>query len=190
MRIWITGTALLALAACVGQPLDPEAARSVTSQSEVAELDPSSGEAASLNLVVPGQLVTLEHPDGQTERAWVQAQITITPGLGGAQMDGAILVVSAADGPMPQTDPDAETTSIRVRWAGVDDDGTVRFEGTAIRTVGREVSLPFDISGTARPAGAPPPQPDGTSIVWGIVGGNVQESMAFSATGTLRYRLP
>jgi hypothetical protein len=108
-------------------------------------------------------------------------------------MDGAILVVSAADGPMPQSDPDAETLSINVEWAGVDSEGTVRFEGIATTSAGGKTSPPFDITGTARTSAAPGDPPP-TYIVWDIVGGNVPKrphsKPAFSVRNLMRIWSP
>jgi hypothetical protein len=98
--------------------------------------------------------------------------------------DGAILAVSAADGPMPQVDPDNETLSIAVRSAVADAAGVVSFLGVATLATGRVVSPPFEITGTARPAPAPPappppppppppPSPNPDYIVWDIVGAGI-----------------
>lgn len=181
MRPWNSGTILLMVAACSVAPTGP--ARSPAgsdSPSLSIELDPTA-----LSLTVPGQLVTLELPEGETGRAWVMAHLTTGPD-GAPIGDGAILVVSAADGPMPQSDPAAVTTSIRVEWAGVDADGTVRFEGIGTTAAGGKTSDPFPVSGSARPLPAPARPP--RYIVWDIVGGNVHETMRFTALGLLLVR--
>ena len=93
-------------------------------------------EGIALSLTVPGQLVSIEFGDGSTARAWVSAQLTA--GTENAPIgDGAILVVSAADGPMPQSDPTAESFSIRIESAAVDAGGVVSFEGMATSSEGR-----------------------------------------------------
>lgn len=188
MRPWKTGTILLMVGACSVAPTGPgRSSAGADPPSLSIELDP-----ASLSLIAPGQLVTLELPEGETGRAWVMAHLTTGPD-GVPIGDGAILVVSAADGPMPQSDPAAVTTSIRVEWAGVDADGTLRFEGIGTTTAGGKSSDPFPVSGTARPLPAPappppPPQPPPQYIVWDIVGGNVHEAMRFTALGLLLVR--
>lgn len=151
-------------------------------------------EGIALSLTVPGQLVSIQFGDGSIARAWISAQLTA--GTEDAPIgDGAILVVSATDGPMPQSDPDAESFSIRIESAAVDAAGVVSFEGTATSTEGRIESPPFDVRGTARPAAAPPappppppppPPPSGEYIVWDIVGGNVQQTMSFTTRTVVR----
>ena len=189
MRTGISATTMLALA-CVAQPLDTEPPRAGgTRAGELSGTDAAREAVGSLLLAVPGQLVVLSRADGRTERAWVQAQITIVTGRDGVPIaDGAILVVSAADGPMPQTDPGAEATDIRVTWAAVDGAGSVTFEGSATTASGKQESPPFEVSGTARPESSQTQRhPD--YIVWDIVGGNALEGMSFRTTGTLRSRV-
>lgn len=181
MRPWKTATILLMVAACSAAPTGPGRSPHGSDPPSLSiEADP-----ASLSITVPGQLVTLELQGGETERAWVVAHISTGPD-GVPIGDGAILVVSAVDGPMPQSDPAAVTTSIRVEWTGVDADGTIRFEGIATTTAGGKSSDPFPVSGTARPLPAPAPPP--RYIVWDIVGGNVHETMRFTALGLLLVR--
>lgn len=113
--------------------------------------------APSLILVAPGQLVALGLAGGETRRAWFQAEIFVRGGAtpdGAAQMDGAILVVSAADGPMPQSSPNAETLSIDVESASLGSDGVVRFEGIATRTDPSGRRTTFELSGTVTPQAA------------------------------------
>jgi hypothetical protein len=127
------------------------------------------GAAPSLILVAPGQLVTLELASGETKPAWFQAEIFVREPNGAAQMDGAILVVSAADGPMPQSSPNAETLSIDVESAVLGSDGVVRFEGLATLTDPSGRRRKFDFSGSLTPRSACCFGPDW--LIYDIVGG-------------------
>ena len=203
MSQWKAVRFALFLAACQAGPASPnvESPRGFSTQLSPQEI------TAGLFISVPGQLVSVEQGT-EVERAWVRAHLAA--GTDRVPIsDGAILVVSAADGPMPQVDPDAETLSIQVRFAVVDDAGVVRFGGIGTLTTGRVVSPPFEIAGTARPAAAPPstsppplptpppfidpnppsPAPDYPDyIVWDIVGGNVQATLTFTTRSTVRPR--
>jgi hypothetical protein len=175
----------LLLVACGGSPTVPVPA--LTGLRGAAAEVSGDRKGVALSLTVPGQLVSIRFGDDSLSRAWVSAQLTAgtenTP-IG----DGAILVVSASDGPMPQSDPTAESFSIRVESAVVDATGVVSFEGTATSSEGRITSPPFDIRGTARPSAAPPPPPpsSGDYIVWDIVGGNAQQTMSFTTRTVVR----
>ena len=184
MATWKPASLAMILAACQAGPTSPAGE---SPQGFVAELSPEAI-ATGLFLSVPGQLVSVEQGI-EVEQAWVSAHLTA--GTDRVPIsDGAILVVSAADGPMPQTDPEAETLSIEVRSAVVDDGGVVLFGGLARLATGREVSPPFEISGMARPAAAPPASsPSGPDyIVWDIVGGNVLAPLTFTTRTVVRSR--
>ena len=188
MAQWKAARFALFLAACQAGPASPnvESPRGFGTQLSPEEI------TAGLFISVPGQLVSVEQ-GGEVERAWVRAQLTASTDRVPIS-DGAILVVSGADGPMPQVDPDAETLSILVRSAVVNAAGDVRFGGIATLTTGRVVSPPFEIAGTARPAAAPldppspPPSPPPDYIVWDIVGGNLQATLTFTTRSTVRHR--
>ena len=185
------------VALLVGCGMNPTAPVPVSGLRGAAEVR-GDREGVALSLTIPGQLVSIQFGDGSIARAWVSGQLTA--GTENAPIgDGAILVVSAADGPMPQSDPSAESFSIRIESAAVDAAGVVSFEGTATSSEGRIESPPFDVRGTARPTAAPPappppppppPPPSGptspTYIVWDIVGGNLQQTMSFTTRTIVR----
>jgi hypothetical protein len=87
---------------------------------------------------------------------------------GATMMDGAILVVSAADGPMPQSSPDAETLRIRLERVSVGLDGVIRFAGTASLDDANQKGAPFDVTGTATQQTG-----GGDDLIWDILGSNV-----------------
>jgi hypothetical protein len=93
---------------------------------------------------------------------------------GAAQMDGAILIVSAVDGPMPQTRPEAETLSIRVQRAWLDPDFVVRFEGVATLRHASGDLEEFPIAGSARPMAT-----NADCLVWDILGSNVSDPLHY-----------
>jgi hypothetical protein len=182
---------LTLLASCGGSPTAP--VRSFARPAEATADISADREGVALSLSVPGQLVSIRFGDGSIERAWVSGHLSA--GTEAAPIgDGAILVVSANDGPMPQSDPTAESLSIRIGSAAVDAAGVISFEGVATTSEGRVVSPPFDVRGTARPTAAPPapppppPPPSGDYIVWDIVGGNLQQTMSLTTRTVVRQR--
>lgn len=172
---WIIAVSL----ACHGDPLTPGG--NAIRPGSIGPITRTTAPEPTLMVLAPGQLVAVE-VNGATERAWFEARLIVRADGGGvAAADGAILVVSANDGPMPQTSADAATLRIEVRAATVETDGTVRFVGTATRTDGRRESAVFDVTGSARPSATVPPD----ELIWDIVGGNVHE-MSFPAVTTTR----
>lgn len=177
LRCW--GLALVFFAAACGNaPTAPGGGEATP-----AERDALSGAELSAEpfvIVVLGQLVSLERPRGETERAWVQAQITVHPTDrrgGAAQMDGAILVVTANDGPMPQTSPNAEWLRVEIK-SGTVESGLISFAGIGTLRDREGNRTSFDITGTARQS---PTNPD--CIIWGILGGEVFDGATFEARG-------
>jgi hypothetical protein len=123
MSRWQLPGPLLLVAGCVATPTEP--VRGV----EGAILPVFAEEAVSQVLVAPGQLVSLQRSGSDPRTAWFEARIVVGGEGEAPAMDGAILVVSAADGPMPQSDPDAEWFFIRISRATVGSDRVVRFDG-------------------------------------------------------------
>ena len=181
MCSWKVVSATVLLVACDPGPLAPRSrppAIGGVGQPRVTTLA-----APSLVVVAPGQVVVIARDGGQTDRAWFEARFTVGDGDRGESApisDGAILVVSAADGPMPQSSPDAETLRIVVRSATLGPDG-VRFTGVATLSDARGESEPFDVAGSVPSSGEGNPD----YIVWDIVGGNVHE-MSFPALTLMR----
>jgi hypothetical protein len=202
MAQWKVARFALILAACHGGPASPNVESPWGFDTQLSPDEITEGVFIS----VPGQLVSVEQGT-ELERAWMRAHLTAGTDRV-AISDGAILVVSAADGPMPQVDPDGETLSIVVRSALVDAAGVIRFDGIGTLTTGRVVSPPFEITGTARPSAAPSfsppplptpppfidpnppsPAPDYPDyIVWELVGGNLQPTLTFTTRSTVRPR--
>lgn len=132
--------------------------------------------APLLVAVVPGQVVRLERSRGVVETAFIQAHVVAWGGT--EAMDGAILVVSAADGPMPQTDPDAEWLRVRIERGTFDEDGTIVWEGTGTLRGPRGERTDFPIAGSGRPVSESPDE-----ILWEISGSNVYDG----AKATVEY---
>ena len=143
----------------------------------------SVGDAPEQTLLVllPGDVVATEAANGAVGRAWIEANLIVRDG--GARADGAILVVSALDGPMPQASGDATSLRIDVHAASIDASGVIRFEGVGTLR-DRTGDGSFAVAGTAGPA-ADCCRNDGY-IVWDIVGGNVHATMKFSARTIIR----
>ena len=181
MRAWKLAIAAPILMACDATPTEP-----IRAPFPAADLGARTTETAAppvLILTAPGQVVALERAGRESERAWVQAQLVVRDlsGKGGtAQMDGAILVVSAADGPMPQTSPVATWLSIEINAGTVGSDGVLRFSGVArLRDATRE-GITFDIAGSAQPHATHP-----DCLIWDIVGGNVHDGATFETDAVI-----
>ena len=181
MCSWKLVSATVLLVACDPGPLAPSSRPPAIGG--VGQLRATTLAAPSLMVVAPGQLVVIAREDGHTDRAWFEARFTVRDGdpQGAAMGDGAILVVSAADGPMPQSSRDAETLRIAVRSATLGPDGVVRFTGVATLSDAGGESQPFDVAGSVQPSAKGDPD----YIVWDIVGGNVHE-MSFPALTLMR----
>ena len=182
MPRWKHAAAALMLVAC-----DPRTTAPALESPRVPLRAQSDVDAPSLSLLVlaPGDVVATEDANGDVGRAWVEAQIIVRDGS--AQADVAILVVSALDGPMPQTSPDARSLRIDVRAAAIDASGVIRFEGVGTLR-DRSGDQSFDVAGTVAPRAACCVDPD--YIVWDIVGGNVHATMKFSARTIVRQTAP
>lgn len=183
MRSWKLASATVLLVACDAGPLAPRSRPMPIG----GVVQPRAATLASPSLVViaAGQLVGIVREGGEVDRAWFEARFSVRDGDTGQNApigDGAILVVSASDGPMPQSSPDAETLRIDVRSATLGTDGVVRFVGVATVSDARGESQPFDVTGSVQPSAKDNP-PD--YIVWDIVGGNVHE-MSFPALTLMR----
>lgn len=181
MKVWKLVFAAPILAACDVIPTDPTRAPLAA-----ADLEARATETAApplLILTVPGQFVALERAGRESERAWVQAQLVVRDlsGRGGtAQMDGAILVVSATDGPMPQTSPAAIWLRIEIIAGTVGSDGVLRFSGVArLRDATRE-GITFEVAGSAQ-RDATDPYP----LIWDIVGGDVYDGATFETDAVI-----
>lgn len=178
MTRWKLAVAMSIFVACDAGPAAPD-----SDSSERAAVPTVARTARALSvIVVPGQLVTLESGRGDTERAWVQGRIVmdvIGPD-GAAKMDGAILVVSAADGPMPQTVRNAETLQIDINSGRIDADDILRFQGVAVLRDENGEHV-FDITGSARPEADNP-----DCLIWDIVGSEWWDGAKFETAVVLR----
>jgi hypothetical protein len=182
MKAWKLAVAAPILVACDAIPTEP--ARAPVAATDVEARMTETTPPPLLILTAPGQIVTLERESGETERAWVQAHLVVPDlsGRGGtAQMDGAILVVSAADGPMPQTSPTATWLKIKINAGTVGSDGVIRFSGIASLGDASGERTTFDIAGSARPHAADDPYP----LIWDIVGGDEYDGATFETEGVL-----
>jgi hypothetical protein len=159
--------AVLILAAC-DSAMPTAATRDPGAPPDANVLVVEATGAVSLIVSAPGQLVVVEHSDGRTDRAWFEAHMVAGTNGGATMMDGAILVVSAADGPMPQSSPDAETLRIRLERVSVGLDGVIRFAGTASLDDANQKGAPFDVTGTATQQTG-----GGDDLIWDILGSNV-----------------
>ena len=182
MRSWKLVAAPVLLVACDANPLAPRGR--LPAIGSVMQPRAATLSAPSLVVVAPGQLVEIAREGEQTDRAWFEARFVVRDGDAGQNApisDGAILVVSAADGPMPQSTPDAKTLRIAVRSATLNIDGSVQFIGAATVSDANGKSQPFEVAGSVQPSAKGSPD----YIVWDIVGGNVHE-MSFPALTLMR----
>lgn len=159
----LAATVVLVIA-CDAVPTTPESDRIVTA-------NPPATHAVDRGLLIvnaPGQLVSVER-DGGSERAWFEARLVVRGGTG--QADGGILVVSAPDGVMPQTQRDATWISIQLDQATVDPDGKIHFAGRGtLSDATRE--LTFDVTGSATPAASCCPD----DLIFDILGSQVYDA--------------
>jgi hypothetical protein len=182
MKAWKLAVAAPILVACDAIPTEP--VRGPVAAADVEARMTETAPPPLLILTAPGQIVTLERESGDTERAWAQAHLVVrdlSERGGTAQMDGAILVVSAVDGPMPQTSPGATWLEIEINAGTLGSDGVIRFSGVATLRDASGGRTTFDMAGSARPHAADDPYP----LIWDIVGGDVYDGATFETDGVL-----
>jgi hypothetical protein len=172
---WLSPLLLAVLLACNGAPVDPDAS---AGSAERNVLTAAEARPAGM-LVAPPQLVSIDFGDGETARAWFRASFLLanaeTVRGGAAQMDGAILVVSAADGPMPQAPSGDKMLRILVTLATLDSEGVVRFEGAAtLRDEQGEQQLLITGSARALATGG-----DALLLMWDIAGSDILSADLF-----------
>ena len=177
MPRWLCPAAALVVVSCDSRPTAPQLDTRTAPRAATAADAP----VQTMMLLMPGDVIATEDASGATGRAWVEAHLIVHDGS--PRADGSILVVSGADGPMPQASRNAESLRIDVTQATIDPSGLVRFSGTGTFS-NRAGEQSFDITGTVGPR--PQCCLNDDYIVWDIVGGNAAATLSFSARTIVR----
>jgi hypothetical protein len=173
------------LAACDGTTISvplSESSRSLLQASRVAPVV----------LLVKPQLVEVELTDGGRRSAEVRGQMILATSDDAAAPDGAILVVSAADGPMPNLPRGAWAQVVFQFTSGmIDPSGAVTLAGVATLHYpdGTRVSDAVTAS-TTLPDGCKPLVDCPDDLIFDILGGQVYDDAGAPARFGLRVSRP